>query len=81
MPKFRFLLVENPESSQGESVQWELPFERLVFDQRFEYQIEGAEKAERYRILGDKRDGEGKQYSICVDEGCREGGNPKKARP
>ncbi len=80
MPRFRMFVLEDPEGAEGLFEEWELPWERLVFDQRLNHAKEGKEET-RYRILGVREDGLGTYYLVAPDRGGLEGCDPKKDRP
>ena len=56
----------------------DLPWERLVYDQKIEYQPKGAEKAAFYRVRHILRTAEGPVYAVAEDKGPRQGADPKK---
>jgi len=84
MPKFRICLSPDSSSTQageGEIQSWNLPWERLVFDQRIDYQPQGVAAVKIYRIAGIREDDGGTVYDAVLDPGLLDGGDPKKDRP
>jgi hypothetical protein len=43
MPNFRVYLLNDPVATEGTLQTWDLPWERLVFDQRLDYEPQGPE--------------------------------------
>lgn len=74
MPEFRVLLLKDLDDAEGSRQEWDLPWERLVFDQRIDYQPEGFDKKERFRVLRI----EGDLHVLGPDVGTLEGRMPKK---
>ncbi|PIE24113.1 MAG: hypothetical protein CSA62_04730 [Planctomycetota bacterium] len=80
MPKFHVYVLEKPHDSAGEFQEWDLPWERLVFDQRFEHPV-GAEDAKIYKVVRVHERVDGSYIEIVEEPGLQSGGNPKKDRP
>jgi hypothetical protein len=81
MPKFRVFLFSGPTSSEGTQQTWDLPWEVLVFDQRLDYQPEGASAPARFKVRRIRATPAGPVYEVAPDPGCLEGGDPKRDRP
>jgi hypothetical protein len=73
MPNYRIYLKKSPEAADGEFQDWDLPWLRLVFDQRFDAQPPG-EQGGRYQVLDLAKDAKGSYYVVCpVPPGKRQG--------
>ena len=84
MPTFNDYLLKDPEdvhSTEGTEQIWNLPWEWLVFDQRFEYQPKGADAKGLYKIKDIRETAKGTVYDVVLDPGNLKGGDPKKERP
>jgi hypothetical protein len=63
-PSYRIYYKEHFEADQGEWQQWELPWLRLVFDQRFDATPPGKTAPGRYQVLDVKRDAKGEYFVV-----------------
>ena len=83
MPKYRVVVQSDPlgDIDGGEPQVWNLSWERLVFDQRLQYQAQGDDEAKIWRISKIDESAEGSVFHVIVDPGLRTGGDPKKDRP
>lgn len=79
MPSFRIFVLEDPERDEGRFEEWDLPWQRLVFDQRLEYARGGGEPA-RWRVCARRRDALGEYFVVAEEKGVPEGADPKKVR-
>ncbi len=75
MPKYKVIILEDYDSAEGEEAEWDLPFEFLVFDQRFDHARENGDK-QRWVVRELRKD----SYAVAPNPGTRQGGDPKKHR-
>ncbi len=75
MPKYTVIILDDYDAKEGTATEWDLPYEFLVFDQRFDYKAPDQEN-ERWVV----RELRGKSLLVAPNPGNREGGDPKKAR-
>jgi len=72
MPKYKVIVLEDfdsPQDSPKDSVEWDLPYERLVYDQRFNHD------SARWVV----RDVRPDAIVVAPNPATRQGGDPKKA--
>lgn len=84
MPKYHVFLLRDPEDPhrrEGELQVWNLPWERLVFDQRLRYRPPGVAEEGLYKIKDIRTTAQGTVYVVLPDPGNLKGGDPKKDRP
>jgi hypothetical protein len=67
MPDYRIYYKEHFEADTGTWQQWNLPWLRLVFDQRFDAMPPGKTESARYQVLDVKRDGTGEFFVVCPE--------------
>ncbi len=82
MPEFRVFLLNEPDPKcvEGKNQLWNLPWEVLVFDQRVQYQPEGADAPAQFKVRRIRQTNDGPVYDIAPDPGLLTGGDPKKDR-
>jgi hypothetical protein len=79
MPKHSIYVLENAHSTEGQFQEWDLPWERLVYDQRIDYP--SGEEAQVYRVMRVVERIDGSYSEVVLDPGNQDGGDPKKPRP
>ncbi len=86
MPKFRVYVLDQPSGNNGPSgnsgrhEEWNLPWEKLVFDQRLTYKREGETEEGRFRVSPLSAPGNA-QHTVEPVPDLPLGGDPKKDRP
>ncbi len=72
MPKYKVIVVEDYDSVEaemhGEVAEWDLPYEYMVFDQRFDYD------SRRWVVRELRQD----RFVVTPNPGTRQGADPKK---
>ncbi|GEM_PF-3226556 len=87
-PTYRVLILPSPEttdhhpesSEEGSFEEWTLPWLRLVYGQRLDYQREGEEEPGRWVVKKVAKDAKGPYYKIAPYVPLLKGGDAKKRR-
>ncbi|MEZ5987934.1 MAG: hypothetical protein R3F30_02165 [Planctomycetota bacterium] len=80
MPAYRVFVLEDFEGSEGREEVWNLPWERLVFDQRFDHARQRGAEPLRWVVREIRAMPEGELFVVAPNPGTLRGGDPKKHR-
>ena len=65
MPRYRIYFKEAFDAPTGQFQDWDLPWLRLVFDQKFDHTLPGKSEAGRFVVTAIKKDGQGEFFEVA----------------